>query len=272
MEVAEFRQIKTRMDKVVQTLSNSSIENSSSKKEFVDTLNLFQKLELSSKSGNLNIKFNSQKVHSFLYEYQCIRVPYEDTLLEENQMEEYQSLINKGLDLVEKSVPNIFEGLNLLIADVNVCYSPNQDGGSISNGIGLIYLCPNEQWTPEYAGEMLVHEHTHNAIFLTDLSDKIFPDLEALIHPDAYAISAIRKTKREFDKVYHSICVVASILRFYYGLNKIDLCKKHIVPTQIAIQDLEVAIHKMEQHQRPVLTKLGLQVFENAKNIIQSFA
>ena len=74
---------------------------------------------------------------------------------------------------------------------------------------------PDSDWTTEYYAEMLVHEFVHNSVFLEDMVRGIMPEPELLERNEALSVSAIRQTRRPYDKAYHSACVTAAIMYYY---------------------------------------------------------
>jgi hypothetical protein len=64
------------------------------------------------------------------------------------------------------------------------------------------------------ATEFLVHELTHQMLFLDDWRARHVLAPERLAEPATQCVSAVRRTRRRADLVFHSVIVAAEILAF----------------------------------------------------------
>lgn len=85
-------------------------------------------------------------------------------------------------------------------------------GGSTSDNIGTIWIANPSGLTERDIAEFLVHELTHNLLFVDELCEPHY-DYELVLKPSNFAYSAVRKFKRPADKVLHSIVVAHEILQ-----------------------------------------------------------
>jgi len=68
--------------------------------------------------------------------------------------------------------------------------------------------------------EFLVHETTHNLVFIDELSYRHYSSYQEVAKEDNFAWSAILAKPRPLDKVFHSIIVSVEVLAFrekYFG-------------------------------------------------------
>lgn len=79
-------------------------------------------------------------------------------------------------------------------------------GGSTSKTIGKIWLAPSAKLGVRDYVELLIHELTHNMLFVDELNHRHFE--YSNMHKEPYfAQSAILNSRRPLDKVFHSIFV-----------------------------------------------------------------
>lgn len=109
---------------------------------------------------------------------------------------------------------DFYDLMNLVINTVFTAPSKLAGGGSTSEAIGCIWANPRPKWCDLDLVEFLIHETTHNLVFLDELCWGHYTDYDALPKKENYALSAILKTKRPLDKVFHSIIVSSEVLLF----------------------------------------------------------
>ena len=116
----------------------------------------------------------------------------------------WQSKMRAGLD-------NLGDTRALFDLAVNVIFAhdvPTRGGGSSPKAIGVVWANPKPEFEAEDTAELLVHELTHQLVFLDHMVHRHFePGVELGLSP-----SAIRATPRRSDLVFHSVVVGAEIL------------------------------------------------------------
>lgn len=118
----------------------------------------------------------------------------------------------KSMDIIQEKSSATFDILNLVIHAIFFHNSIKAGGGSTSNAVGVIWLNNKKDWSIGDLAELLIHELTHNLVFLDEIRYLHITDYKLLTQPENYALSAILKTKRPLDKVFHSIVVAAEVL------------------------------------------------------------
>lgn len=92
--------------------------------------------------------------------------------------------------------------------------SRDSGGGSISSAPGVIWCSQRRTWSTTDIAEFLVHELTHNMLFLDERRYEHYTDPGALADPDNYAVSAVLKRPRPLDRTFHSLVVASEVLSF----------------------------------------------------------
>ncbi len=118
--------------------------------------------------------------------------------------------------------------LNLVINHVIFRESKQASGGSSSSGIGVLWLNLRDHVTVDDIIELLIHESTHNLLFIDEIR-YLHYNYELVLSEDNYAISSILKSKRPLDKVVHSIVVAVELIlarRNFLGKSNITIHPK----------------------------------------------
>lgn len=111
-------------------------------------------------------------------------------------------------------IPDFFELMSLVINTIFSAPSALAGGGSTSAAIGCIWVNLRSHWESQDIFEFLIHETTHNLVFLDELCYRHYKDYSQLAIIDNYSWSAILNKLRPMDKVFHSIIVSTEVLLF----------------------------------------------------------
>ena len=106
---------------------------------------------------------------------------------------------------------------NLIQLAINTIFSaPSKfaGGGSTSAAIGCIWVNLRKHWQKQDILEFLIHETTHNLVFLDELCYSHYSNYSELPKEENFSWSAILNKPRPLDKVFHSIIVSTEILLF----------------------------------------------------------
>jgi len=112
---------------------------------------------------------------------------------------------------LETSSPIHANFLEALIEQVFIDGSDVAAGGTTSDAVGVIWSNPHPKFSDADLAEFLVHELTHNCMFLDEW---LYPhyDYDIMFDENTWALSAILDKKRPIDKVIHSLAVAAEIV------------------------------------------------------------
>lgn len=166
---------------------------------------------------------------SLLWESQDVR-PYLDIFEIDSVLDdfnEFHSFLEEGtrskevLKRIEEVIcqlgdrdPDFMRLSELVIHTIFTSPSSVAGGGSTSALIGCIWADLRPHWGDQDIQEFLIHETTHNLIFLDELCHGHYTDYGALSKAENFAQSAILARPRPLDKVLHSILVSVEILLF----------------------------------------------------------
>jgi len=122
------------------------------------------------------------------------------------------SKVNDASNYIKSKHENLSTLFTLAINSIFYARSSEQGGGSVSNAIGAIWCCNRKSWGLEDTVEFIIHELTHNLIFLDELRYQHYISLPNLAGQENFVTSAILKIPRPLDKVFHSLLVATEIL------------------------------------------------------------
>jgi hypothetical protein len=232
------------------------------KRDFIEAINVIQKTSF---ANNLTAKveFDNQNIVNFLVRngvFNENEIIGNANIIPFNERSIIESSINDALSLIRKTNVNLFNLFHSIIGSIAVHSIPERDGGSISNGIGLIWLSPLKSWDSKYYGEMLVHELIHNCVFLEDMVRGIMPNTDLLGIDDALSISAIRQTRRPFDKSFHSACVVSGIMYYYTQIGDPEKAMQFLPSFRNTLGDLKESYEKLAKNGQYVLSQNGCEI------------
>lgn len=109
-------------------------------------------------------------------------------------------------------------------------------GGSTSGGLGILWLNPRPDWQLQDFLEIVVHELTHQLLFIDERRYRHYQDYSAMLNKENYAYSTILNKARPLDKVVHSYFVGSNVLKFRSELfGKESTPKVHPSSDKIAI-------------------------------------
>ena len=159
--------------------------------------------------------------------------------------------IKKGMTQVSRYDEVLHEVINLVFTTIFYAHSSHQGGGSTSNAIGLLWCANKPNWDSNDVAEFLVHEFTHQLMFIDEMRYGHYPSLSKLRDKDTFARSTILKEKRPLDKVIHSLVVAIEVLMFRLkfnispeGSNVHPSNEKIIFSAKNTIEDLYVLVEK----------------------------
>ncbi len=126
--------------------------------------------------------------------------------------EEVYSSLKVALESVERLDSGVATLIRLCVNSIFHSPSHLAGGGSTSAAIGVIWANPRSHWTLGDRIEFLVHETTHQLMFLDELRYRHYASYSELSKEENYALSAILKKPRPLDKVIHSLVVATEVL------------------------------------------------------------
>lgn len=122
--------------------------------------------------------------------------------------------VKEGKEHLEKVNADLAGLFNFAIHTLFYHRSHESGGGSVSSAPGVIWCAPRLNWTCDDMAEFLVHELTHNMLFIDERRYQHYIDFDDIALPENYARSAILMKPRPLDKVFHSLIVSHEVLSF----------------------------------------------------------
>lgn len=122
--------------------------------------------------------------------------------------------VSEGKKHLEKTNANLAELFDFAIHTLFYHRSHKSGGGSVSSAPGVIWCAPRINWTCDDMSEFLVHELTHNMLFIDERRHQHYVDFDDIALSENYALSAILMRPRPLDKVFHSLIVSHEVLSF----------------------------------------------------------
>jgi HEXXH motif-containing protein len=135
-----------------------------------------------------------------------------DTPLSARQ--EAMARVEAAIEHIGAVNPGLRRVFDLVIHTLFFHRSRNSGGGSVSSAPGAIWCSPRRQWSVTDTAEFLVHEFTHNMLFLDERRFEHYVDPQVLQQPENFAVSAVLKIPRPLDRAFHSLVVASEVLSF----------------------------------------------------------
>ncbi|WP_437296197.1 aKG-HExxH-type peptide beta-hydroxylase [Sorangium sp. So ce426] len=123
-----------------------------------------------------------------------------------------ETALEAAIGAMKSHHPELSALFELVIHSIFLRKSSGAGGGSTSNAVGVIWVNCRDDWSRQDFEELLIHELTHNLVFLDELRHLHFADYKLIAQPQNYARSAILATQRPLDKVFHSIIVAVELI------------------------------------------------------------
>lgn len=175
------------------------------------------------------------------------------------------SQIERAVKTIKSFDPVLGELLCLVINRIFLGESERAGGGSSSGAIGCVWLNPRHNWTDQDFCEFLIHEFTHQLLFIDERRFGHYPEISEVEKPENFARSAILNRERPLDKVVHSLVVAFEVLRFrerYFDLAH----KTHLHPQAASLQQsIDLTIRSLRSVPRHLLSERVWVLIESVK-------
>jgi hypothetical protein len=155
--------------------------------------------------------------------------------------------VEDALEEIKSRDLNLYGLFNTAISTLVYVRSLNQGGGSISSILGLIWCSHRRTWNLYDVAEFLVHELTHNLLFVDELAHGHYQNIETITCKDTYCYSAILNKQRPLDKVFHSLFVAIEVMEFRKAALSGEVYKKTVHPqTPVMIEHCTKTIESID--------------------------
>jgi hypothetical protein len=163
-------------------------------------------------------------------------------------------------EMLRVHAPDLLAPVEVLVGRYVFADCPAREGQtSLRNALGTVFwISPSAAWRPPHFADAIVHEATHQALFLTDMVHRCFTVGRAgLDDPAAQALSSVRAIPRPYDLAFHAACVDAVLLALFdlFG-NRAEL-ERRTASLAPALADLKA--------KEEFLTPFGRQILSEAQ-------
>ncbi|MCC7404417.1 MAG: hypothetical protein IT288_08460 [Bdellovibrionales bacterium] len=172
-----------------------------------------------------------------------------------------------GWKVLEPDLAQLFE---VVVHTLFFQKSEGYAGGSIATAMGVIWVGQNERWGEVDWQEFLLHELTHQLLFLDDHLQLHFDDWEALLSPETMAQSAVLKIPRPFYLVFHSLIVAHEVLCYRRAFGEPEAPWAH-PPSPELLQAALAAAASLHQvnHQHRLMTPRSQSLLELVRQSLE---
>lgn len=139
-----------------------------------------------------------------------------NSLLLENFQEAPKKLeiARSAYQAVQERYPELGLLFRLVFNTIFSLPSVEAGGGTASSAIGVLWVNQRPTWSENDMIEFLIHEMTHNLVFLDERRFSHYVDLQKAVDKENWALSAVLGRQRPIDKSVHSLIVATEILLF----------------------------------------------------------
>lgn len=167
------------------------------------------------------------------------------TEADDPEHEQKRMRVHDALCELARYSPSYAELFNTVVTDIFISPSTVARAGSTSGAVGAIWMNPKLSYPVFDLMEMLVHEFTHQAMFLDELRHGHYV-YGAIADRSTWAKSAILNISRPLDKVLHSIVVAAEVLLLRREHIGQPAAPRAHPPTDIMLEQLDESLSSIE--------------------------
>lgn len=192
------------------------------------------------------------------------------TASEDPESEQKQARVEEALYEIGRYSRAYADILKTVVTNVFILPSSVARAGSTSQAVGVIWINPKLSYPTPDLMEMLIHEFTHQAMFLDELRFEHY-SYDAIANRSTWAKSAILNARRPLDKVLHSIVVAIEILLFRHRHIGQPVMPRAHPPSRIISQQLGESLSSVEDAIRRfpgILKPRAVELVTNARNIV----
>jgi hypothetical protein len=183
--------------------------------------------------------------------------------------QEAMTRVEAAIEHIGAVNPGLRRVFDLVIHTLFFHRSRHSGGGSVSSAPGAIWCSPRRQWSLTDTAEFLVHEFTHNMLFLDERRFEHYVNPQVLQQPENFAVSAVLKMPRPLDRAFHSLVVASEVLAFREENGEPETPQVHPATSEL-IQACQGTLDGIRAviSQRALVTRRFMEILERveAKN------
>lgn len=124
----------------------------------------------------------------------------------------------EALEYIKNQSKELYEVFSLVINVIFFMRSQEASGGSTSGLPGVIWVNPKSHWSIEDRAEFLIHEMTHNLLFIEEIIRGLY-SYDDMYREENWTRSAVLNKFRPLDKSFHSAVVGTELLLYRNEFN-----------------------------------------------------
>lgn len=192
------------------------------------------------------------------------------TVEHDTEWQDKRARVENALHEIGLYAPAYAEIFRTVVTNIVILPSEIARAGSTSRAIGVIWANPKLSYTTSDLMEILLHEFTHQAMFLDELRYGHY-SYRDIVDRSTWAKSAILNVRRPLDKVLHSVVVAAEILLFRQLYIGQPVTPRVHPPTSIMLRQLEDSVSSLDAAIRRhpnVLTPRADGIIANVRHLM----
>lgn len=159
--------------------------------------------------------------------------------ISESERASVESGVVAGLELLRSASADAAQVVRDLVAEIVVVDAHGLAAGSFWQTLGMIWVSPVPRWTASQYAETLLHEGTHQAMFLHDMVNGLFAGSEErLASAEALITSPIRKVPRPYDASFHAAVVSATLIDYFESTGDLATARAMLGPLLQSLTEL----------------------------------
>lgn len=148
-----------------------------------------------------------------------------------------EALVDEAAERLYSFDPILRESIPLLIREILFFESAAGCSGSSSSDPGIVVLGWHPSWTTDTVAELILHEATHQRIYLMSANDRLMDSKFSGREPEA--TSSILKRKRPYSLAFHAFVVSLHIAEYYAWRRMPAEAKGPLLGASNALPDLK---------------------------------
>lgn len=176
-------------------------------------------------------------------------------------LERKLALVMNALNSCQKNSYEYYYLIQLLFSYVFFIQSESLACATSPGAPGLLLL-DHKEWSVWDICEMFIHETAHQLVSLDEYRYGHYSDMSAMINPENYAISAIRRVNRPLNKVIHGLVVAFEILAYRKTLENFNLSIRIHPATDMLTTQIFESLNSINQvnRKRTILTPRASEI------------
>jgi hypothetical protein len=182
-----------------------------------------------------------------------------------------RSRLHGAIDRLRTDIPQYAALFDLVVSDIISPDSRRAGGGTTSAAVSVIWANVRDKWSDVDLLELLIHEHTHNLMFLDELCHSHYNDYDIVANRDYYAKSAILSEKRPLDKALHSLVVATEVYLARQNYHYLNQSIPVLHPTDAKLREQSLScVESIKEIDRAthVLTDRGRYLVDKCKQCL----